>query len=99
MELTDENLPKLLEDSTGFIIVDFWSPTCGPCLMLNPVMEQVGRDELVVKVDVTKNPQSAAFFKINAVPTIIFFKDGKIVDKKLGYYSEVQLKEIIGKLK
>jgi thioredoxin len=99
MELTDNDLPKYLEESTGFIIVDFWSPTCGPCKMLNPVMEKVSQDEVVLKVDITQNPYSAQYFKINAVPTLIFFQDGKIVETKLGYHSESQLREIIGRLK
>ena len=70
------------------VLVDFWAEWCGPCRMVGPIVEEIGKDYegkvKVGKVDVDNNPGTAAKFGIRNIPTILFFKGGQIVDKQVG---------------
>ena len=84
----------------GTVLLDFFATWCGPCKMLSPVIEQVEREnpELkVVKVDVDEAPMIAAKYGIQAIPTLFLLKDGKIVDKRMGYINKNQLESFIAK--
>jgi thioredoxin 1 len=69
-------------------MVDFWATWCGPCKMLAPVIEQVGTQyegkALIGKVDVDQQPELARRYGVMSIPTVIFFKDGVEVDRKVG---------------
>jgi thioredoxin 1 len=88
LEITDANFDEVVLKSDKPVIVDFWAEWCGPCRMVGPVVEQIGEEyqsQVVVgKVDVDNNPETAMKFGIRNIPTILFFKDGKIVDKQVG---------------
>lgn len=84
----------------GLVLVDFFATWCGPCKMLSPVIEQVEREKpelKVLKIDVDELPSIAGEYGIQAIPTLFLFKDGKIVDKRMGYLNKNQLTEFVNK--
>ena len=84
---TNTNFNELLQDSK-LVIVDFWATWCGPCRMLSPILDQVEEempDQItVVKVNVDDADEIAAQYRIMSIPTLLFFKNGQIVDKTVG---------------
>lgn len=86
--ITDKDFSEKVENGEGLVLVDFWAPWCGPCQMLGPSIEKLSEemgDKLsVYKLNVDENRETAAKFKVMSIPTIMWFKDGKIVDSMLG---------------
>ena len=81
------------------VLVDFWATWCGPCRMLSPVVEEVSQahaDTLAVgKVNVDECPELAQQFGVMSIPTLILFKDGEVVDKRIGYQPKDALEEML----
>ncbi|MDY2724909.1 MAG: thioredoxin [Candidatus Onthovivens sp.] len=83
-------------------VVDFFATWCGPCRMLAPELHELESEHPeinVVKVDVDKLPELAGIYYINAVPTLIFFKNGKVINQVSGYMDKDSLEEIVLNLK
>jgi thioredoxin 1 len=81
------------------VLVDFTATWCGPCKMMSPILDQVagelGDAVKIIKVDVDKNPQAAAHYQVQGVPTLILFKEGKTLWRQSGVVQASQLKSTI----
>jgi len=88
LEVNDGNFDEVVIKSDKPVLVDFWAEWCGPCRMIAPIIEEISKEysekALVVKCDVDSSPGVAARYGIRNIPTILFFKDGKIADKQVG---------------
>ena len=88
LEITDQNFNEIVLQSDKPVIVDFWAEWCGPCRMVGPIVEEIGKDfsekAVVGKLDVDSNPGVTAKFGIRNIPTVLFFKGGEVVDKQVG---------------
>ena len=100
-EITDATFSQ--EISEGLVLVDFWAPWCGPCRMQAPILDQLSQkyDETelkITKLNVDDNPQTVASFGVMSIPTLLFFKDGELVEKRVGVQPKPALEEIVEKL-
>ena len=88
IELTDANFEEKVLKADKPVLVDFWAEWCGPCRMVAPIVSELAKEykgkAVVGKVDVDSNPQVATDFGIRNIPTILFFKNGEVVDKQVG---------------
>lgn len=88
MEVTDNNFEQVVIQSDKPVIVDFWAEWCGPCRMVGPIIEELSHEyegrAIMTKCDVDSNPETPGKFGIRNIPTILFFKNGQVVDKQVG---------------
>ncbi len=100
--LTEQNFRKEVLESSKPVLVDFWASWCGPCHIVAPVIEQLAADfdgeATVAKLDVEAEPTLASQFGIRAIPSILFFKNGKIVDQVVGAAPKDTLASKLGAL-
>ncbi|KPI48557.1 thioredoxin [Clostridioides difficile] len=86
-----------VENKDGLVVVDFFATWCGPCKMLSPVYEALGNEMAekanFFKVDIDQSIELAQEFEVSTVPTVIIFKDGKLVDRLIGFIPKDNLKK------
>lgn len=87
-EVTDANFQNEVEQNDGLTVVDFWATWCGPCRMVAPILDQLAQDYdgkvKITKLDVDANIQTATRYNVRSIPTLLFFKGGKVVDQIIG---------------
>ena len=98
----NSNFKNEVLEANGLVVVDFYADWCGPCRMIAPILEEVDKEVeavTVMKVNVDKEPALADRFSINAIPTLLFFKDGQLVKQKTGLYPRDALELIIKEIR
>ncbi|WP_104698094.1 MULTISPECIES: thioredoxin [unclassified Helicobacter] len=100
VDLNAENFDSIT--SKGLAVVDFWAPWCGPCRMLAPVIDELANEYdgkvAICKVNTDEQDELSAKYGIRSIPTILFMKDGQIVDQVIGATSKQSLKDKIDSL-
>jgi len=101
LEINEQNYDELVKNSNQVVLLDFWAQWCGPCRAISPIIEELSTEfdgkAVVGKVDVDNNQDIANNFKIRSIPTILFIKNGEVVDRFVGATTKNVLKEKLEK--
>lgn len=101
LTITSDNFSELLSKENELVMVDFWAEWCGPCKMLSPIVDELSLEldgkMTIGKVDVSDQQDLAAEYGVRNIPTILFFKNGELVDKQVGALPKAALQDIINK--
>ena len=97
--INDSNFNEEVLNAKGVVVVDFFATWCGPCKMLSPIYEALGNEMVekanFLKVDIDQSIELAQKFEVSTVPTMLIFKDGKPVDRLIGFMPKENLKNKI----
>ncbi len=99
IEITDANFNEVVLNSDKPVMVDFWAEWCGPCLMIAPIIEELAKEFegkfVIGKLNVDNNSDIPTQYGIRNIPTLLFFKDGQVIDKQVGAVPKSTLKSKI----
>ena len=88
IEVTDQKFDEIVLQSKIPVMVDLWAAWCGPCKMIHPIIDEISKEyegrALMVKLDVDSNKETAMKYGIRNIPTVLYFKNGEVVDKQVG---------------
>ena len=98
----DDNFEKDINESKVSVLVDFWAEWCGPCKQIGPILEEIAIEHeskiKVLKINIDENPQTPQKFGVRGIPTLMLFKDGNLLDTKVGSSSKSSINEWIDSL-
>lgn len=87
-QITDQNFQELVLDSDKLSVIDFWAEWCGPCRMVGPIIDELSKEydgqAIIGKVNVDENQDIPVKYGVRNIPTILFIKNGEVVDKQVG---------------
>ena len=102
MQVNDKNFEDEVLQSDIPVLVDFWAPWCGPCKAIGPVIDKLAEEYVdrvkIVKMNVDDNPTTPGKYSIRAIPTLILFKGGEIVDQVTGAVAKSNLEQMMSKV-
>ena len=102
VEITDANFEAEVKNSTTPVMVDFWAPWCNPCKMIAPMVERLALEYAgkikVGKMDIDVHSNTPSAFGVRSIPTLLFFKNGQMVEQIIGVVPEAQMKKVIEKV-
>jgi thioredoxin 1 len=102
LELTETDFDRNVLKSTIPVLVDFWSPSCGPCRMLAPVLEELAKenegDAKIAKINIAQFPQIGAKFGVEMLPTLLFFNKGNVVERMVGAQPKNKLQNALDEI-
>ena len=101
--VTDESFRQDVLEAPGPVLVDFWAEWCGPCKTVGPILDELAKDYAgkltVAKIDIDENPMTPNEYAVRGIPTMLLFRDGKLLDQKVGAMPKSALKDwIVDKL-
>lgn len=101
LEINQSNFAELMA-SDQVVVIDFWAEWCGPCRMIGPIVDELATEyegrAIIGKCDVDSNDEISSQFSVRNIPTVLFIKGGKVVDKQVGATSKAALTEKLTKL-
>ena len=100
VEITKDNFEEVVLKNDLPVLVDFWATWCGPCKMIGPIVEELSEElagkAVFGKLNVDNQPELAMQFQVMSIPTLLLFKNGEIVNKKVGFMPKEKLIEMLG---
>ncbi|MBS0960678.1 thioredoxin TrxA [Acetobacter thailandicus] len=94
--VNDSDFATNVLGASGLVLVDFWAEWCGPCKMIGPALEEIGKEYAgkvtVAKINIDENPETPTKHSVRSIPTLMLVRDGKVIDTKVGALPKSQLK-------
>lgn len=101
LHLTEDTFDETIKNAKGPVLVDFWAAWCGPCKIIAPYLDQIAGElegqATVAKVNVDENGDLSARFGVRSIPTLLVFKDGRVVEQAVGALPKEQIKSFVAK--